>query len=114
MAKLNGVQVIDATNGEVTKISYEGAEYERVEGQPEVGDIAEAIQRVNGIGVGEFAKVDDIDIDGDPIIVPRGPYFGARFNFYRKASADQSPSLGDRVSTLEADVAELKGEADNT
>lgn len=40
MAKLNGVQVIDMVNGEVTKIAYEEAEYAKVEGEAQVGDIA--------------------------------------------------------------------------
>ncbi|TFW49252.1 hypothetical protein [Bacillus sp. 005/A4HT-01/001] len=39
MAALKGVKTIDMTGGEITKVVYEGAEYERVEGDAKVGDI---------------------------------------------------------------------------
>ncbi|WP_431818734.1 hypothetical protein [Bacillus pumilus] len=39
MAALKGVKTIDMVGGEITKISYEGAEYERVEGEAKVGDL---------------------------------------------------------------------------
>lgn len=39
MAALKGVKTIDMVDGEITKVAYEGAEYERVEGEAEVGDI---------------------------------------------------------------------------
>lgn len=32
MAKLAGVKTLDMVNGEITKVAYNGAEYERVEG----------------------------------------------------------------------------------
>lgn len=39
MAALKGVKTLDMVDGEITKVAYEGAEYERVEGEAEVGDI---------------------------------------------------------------------------
>ncbi|RAP05498.1 hypothetical protein C2W58_01930 [Bacillus pumilus] len=39
MAALKGVKTIDMKDGEITKVSYEGAEYERVEGDAKVGDL---------------------------------------------------------------------------
>ncbi|ATP95434.1 hypothetical protein CSE15_16440 [Bacillus altitudinis] len=39
MAALKDVKTLDMVGGEITKLSYEGAEYERVEGDAKVGDI---------------------------------------------------------------------------
>ncbi|WP_144666713.1 hypothetical protein [Bacillus altitudinis] len=39
MAALKGVKTLDMVGGEITKVSYEGAEYERVEGDAKVGDL---------------------------------------------------------------------------
>lgn len=39
MAALKGVKTIDMVAGEITKVSYEGAEYERVKGEARVGDL---------------------------------------------------------------------------
>nr|MDF9458015.1 hypothetical protein [Bacillus pumilus] len=39
MAALKGVKTVDMVGGEITKVSYEGAEYERVEGDAEVGGL---------------------------------------------------------------------------
>ncbi|MFW0909671.1 hypothetical protein [Bacillus altitudinis] len=39
MAALKGVKTLYMTSGEITKVAYEGAEYERVEGDAKVGDI---------------------------------------------------------------------------
>ncbi|MEH7736881.1 hypothetical protein QPL77_14690 [Bacillus pumilus] len=39
MAALKGVKTLDMVGGEITKVSYEGSEYERVEGDAKVGDL---------------------------------------------------------------------------
>ncbi|MCP9282995.1 hypothetical protein [Bacillus safensis] len=39
MAALKGVKTLDMVGGEITKVSYEGAEYERVVGDAKIGDI---------------------------------------------------------------------------
>lgn len=39
MAALKDVKTLDMVGGEITKVAYEGAEYERVEGDAKVGDI---------------------------------------------------------------------------
>lgn len=39
MAALKGVKPLDMVGGKITKIAYEGVEYERVEGEAEVGDL---------------------------------------------------------------------------
>lgn len=39
MAKLEGVKTLDMVNGEITKVAYNGAEYERVEGDAQEGDL---------------------------------------------------------------------------
>ncbi|QNH48708.1 MULTISPECIES: hypothetical protein [unclassified Bacillus (in: firmicutes)] len=39
MAALKGVKTLDMVGGEITKVAYEGAEYERVEGDAKGGDL---------------------------------------------------------------------------
>ncbi|MGG4089683.1 hypothetical protein ABEV65_19700 [Bacillus licheniformis] len=106
-------------NGEITKVAYNGAEYERVEGPGQPGDIGLRISEpMTFVSLGHFYPViyDSglryIDDDGDLMGVQPGT-----FSFFRKVSASQ-PSLEDRVSTnekdiesLKSDVAALKGEA---
>lgn len=119
MAKLAGVKTLDMVNGEITKVAYNGAEYERVEGPGRSGDIGLRISEpMTFVSLGHFYPViyDSglryIDDDGDLMGVQPGT-----FSFFRKVSASQ-PSLEDRVSTnekdiesLKSDVAALKGEA---
>ncbi|MGO4901807.1 hypothetical protein ACG2QI_23015, partial [Bacillus sp. GM2] len=127
MSKLTGVKTLDMVNGEITKVAYNGAEYERVEGIPrsvgKSGDLVLNGHRHPDLKLGGFYLLvrdegtsrlsvrDEIDdfhgnavTDGDSIL-------------FRKVSASQ-PSLEDRVSTnekdiesLKSDVAALKGEA---
>ncbi|MCY8266113.1 hypothetical protein MOC48_06890 [Bacillus haynesii] len=119
MAKLQGVKTLDMVNGEITKVAYDGAEYERVEGEGKLGDIGLRISEPKTfVSLGHFYPIiydrglRYIDDDGDLMVVRPGT-----FSFFRKVSASQ-PSLEDRVSTnekdiesLKSDVAALKGEA---
>ncbi|MED4523597.1 hypothetical protein P9257_05085 [Bacillus velezensis] len=128
MAKLNGVKTLDMVNGEITKVAYGGAEYERVEGgAEEFGNVGDLV--LNGrihcdLTVGAFYEIvihedygwktvrDDVgDWHSDVLCHSRSALF-------RKVSASTGPSLEDRVSSAEADleslksdVAALKGEA---
>ncbi|MEK3817462.1 hypothetical protein [Bacillus sp. FSL K6-1284] len=121
MAKLEGVKTLDMVNGEITKVAYGGAEYERVEGDAQEGDLVlitdgswcDATKGEFYLSVGISAKdpriVDDIDeVDSN---------YDESYALFRKVSSSQ-PSLEDRVSTnekdiaaLKSDVAALKGEA---
>ncbi|MGQ9336363.1 hypothetical protein [Bacillus paralicheniformis] len=121
MAKLTGVKTLDMVNGEITKVAYDGAEYERVEGDAQEGDLVlitdgswcDATKGEFYLSVGISAKdpriVDDIDeVDSN---------YDESYALFRKVSSSQ-PSLEDRVSTnemdiaaLKSDVAALKGEA---
>ncbi|MED4172606.1 hypothetical protein P4631_09175 [Halalkalibacterium halodurans] len=56
MAALD-VKVLDMKDGEVTKISYEGAEYERVDGEEKKGDIALVLEAWGSQEVGEYYRV---------------------------------------------------------
>lgn len=119
MAKLQGVKTLDMVNGEITKVAYDGAEYERVEGEGKLGDIGLRISEPKTfVSLGHFYPIiydrglRYIDDDGDLMVVRPGT-----FSFFRKVSASQ-PSLEDRVNTnekdiesLKSDVAALKGEA---
>ncbi|MEC1507053.1 hypothetical protein P9D42_15515 [Bacillus haynesii] len=119
MARLEGVKTLDMVNGEITKVAYDGAEYERVEGEGKLGDIGLRISEPKTfVSLGHFYPIiydrglRYIDDDGDLMVVRPGT-----FSFFRKVSASQ-PSLEDRVNTnekdiesLKSDVAALKGEA---
>jgi len=123
MAKLTGVQTIDMVNGEITKVTYGGAEYARVDGKPSVekkaGDIALctdsrtsffsansyylAVNMKHNVGVtfednyGENTKFADMD---------------ERVTLFRKISAQATPTietvnakvdgLAERVVSLES------------
>ncbi|AUG37176.1 hypothetical protein CXP43_16195 [Bacillus velezensis] len=57
MAKLDGVKTLDMVNGEITKVAYGGAEYERVEGEAKVGDIVFVTESWGDQNIGEFFVV---------------------------------------------------------
>ncbi|MGG1018592.1 hypothetical protein KY997_05385 [Bacillus paralicheniformis] len=127
MAKLTGVKTLDMVNGEITKVSYGGAEYERVEGTPRsvgrAGDLVLNGHRHPDLKLGEFYRlVWDEDNSRVSVLDEVGDLHGNAVTdrdsvLFRKVSASQ-PSLEDRVSTnekdiesLKSDVAALKGEA---
>ncbi|APH46896.1 hypothetical protein BSF20_19340 [Bacillus amyloliquefaciens] len=124
MAKLEGVKTLDMVNGEITKVAYDGAEYERVEGEAKVGDLV--LITTNGwtdAREGEFYKAVGVDSGGDAKIKDdRGTidsHFRYNYDLFRKVSASTGPSLEERVSSaegeiesLKSDVAALKGESE--
>ncbi|MCM3140449.1 hypothetical protein M3573_19410 [Bacillus safensis] len=67
MAALKGVKTLDMVDGEITKVAYEGSEYERVEGQAEVGDLLSVTEGIYHEDVGEFFECYDVDCDGDAV-----------------------------------------------
>lgn len=124
MAKLEGVKTLDMVNGEITKVAYGGAEYVKTESPVQEGDLFLLTEGHNVIGgdTGAFYLTVK-DWDGD-IVIPT-KYVGLATTVqkigdgiaFREVSASQ-PSLEDRVSTnekdiaaLKSDVAALKGEA---
>ncbi|MCY8898073.1 hypothetical protein MOD92_13975 [Bacillus spizizenii] len=122
MAKLEGVKTLDMVNGEITKVAYEGAEYERVGNVGEHGDIALRIAKPASFAevgqfypvVKEFEILRFIDDEGEKPSVHAG-----RFVFFRKVAAGTNPSVEERVTkaegeieSLKSDVAALKGEAE--
>ncbi|MFP3840301.1 hypothetical protein U5N22_08595 [Bacillus safensis] len=67
MAVLRGVKTLDMVDGEITKVSYEGAEYERVEGDAKDGDLLSVTEGIYHEDVGEFFECYDVDCDGDAV-----------------------------------------------
>ncbi|WP_426043223.1 hypothetical protein [Bacillus pumilus] len=65
MAALKGVKTVDMVGGEITKVSYEGAEYERVEGDAEVGGLLMSREGCHDITAGAFYIINEVDRDGD-------------------------------------------------
>ncbi|QUG79115.1 hypothetical protein [Bacillus subtilis] len=122
MAKLEGVKTLDMVNGEITKVAYGGAKYERVEGEAKVGDIALAIKSAEDTTLGNFYPVTDTshgdimymdDVDDEQVNPPEC------FRIFRKVAASTNPSVEDRVAkaegeieSLKSEVAALKGEAE--
>lgn len=122
MAKLEGVKTLDMVNGEITKVSYGGADYEIVEGEAKVGDIALAIKSAEDTTLGNFYPVTDTshgdimymdDVDDEQVNPPEC------FRIFRKVAASTNPSVEERVAkaegeieSLKSDVAALKGEAE--
>ncbi|MCI4129426.1 hypothetical protein [Bacillus haynesii] len=128
MAKLTGVKTLDMVNGEITKVAYDGAEYERAEGIPrsvgKSGDLVLNGHRHPDLKLGEFYRlVWDEDNSRVSVLDEVGDLHGNAVTdrdsvLFRKVSASH-PSLEDRVSanekdigTLKSDVAALKGEAE--
>lgn len=73
MAVLKDVKTLDMVDGKITKVVYEGAEYERVEGDAKVGDIIRLTEEarhdvtpggfytVRGVRVARFQITDDVN-----------------------------------------------------
>ncbi|MED4579079.1 hypothetical protein P9480_09985 [Bacillus atrophaeus] len=123
MAKLEGVKTLDMMNGEITKVAYDGAAYERVEGSAQVSDLIMmkndvrldttpgALYYVVSLDEGRAEILDDVD--------HLHTWTSGYYDLFRKVVAASKPSVEDRVAkaegeieALKTDVAALKGEAD--
>lgn len=120
MAKLD-VKVIDMVNGEITKVAYDGAEYVKTNEPVRKGDLFQLREGhyVCGGEVGAFYTTDKFS-DGD-VVIPTEYKGNATYTqtqgwgvAYRKISAQTAPTIEERVTALEADVASIKGEAKAT
>ncbi|KUP31106.1 hypothetical protein AU387_15725 [Bacillus halotolerans] len=125
MAKLEGVKTLDMVNGEITKVAYGGAAYERVEGGARKGDIVRLADKA------EFQSTPggfyDVIAGGRSAVCVLDDY-GAHHNWteewydlFRKIADATNPSVEERVAkaegeieSLKSDVAALKGEAEYT
>lgn len=67
MAVLKDVKTLVMVGGEITKVAYEGVEYERVEGDAKVGDLLSVTEGIYHEDVGEFFECYDVDCDGDAV-----------------------------------------------
>ncbi|MCR1994508.1 hypothetical protein NSA31_22475 [Bacillus subtilis] len=123
MSKLEGVKTLDMANGEITKVEYGGAAYERVEGASEVGDLVIAKVKKTDITPGSFYKCVEVDEDGDAVLYDnvgdRRVWCREEYELFRKVAASTDPSVEERVAkaegeieSLKSDVAALKGEAE--
>ncbi|MGK9388888.1 hypothetical protein [Bacillus sp. RK1064] len=72
MAALKGVKTIDMVGGEITKVAYKGAEYERVEGDAKVGDLFLPRKGFHDMTAGSFYVIEEVDPDGDAYFVDDG------------------------------------------
>lgn len=114
MAKLDGVKTLDMVNGEITKVAYGGAEYERVGGEAQKDDLvlikdgwsfATQGKFYMSVGIDEDGDAKIIDNDGDIISNDRSTYV-----LFRKVSACTDPSLEERVSSAEGEIESLKSD----
>lgn len=88
MAALKGVKTLDMSGGEITKVAYEGAEYERVEGDAKVGDLVLCADASwCDATIGEFYLTVDIS-DKGPVIVDdvddKYLYYSDVYTLFRK------------------------------
>lgn len=113
MSKLKNVKTIDMVNGEITKVAYDGAEYVKTEGDAKVGDlIRRDTDDHSRITAGGLYKILGVDSDGDVRIEnDRGDneqWFIKRNGTLFSKISDTSPTIEERVTALESDVAALK------
>ncbi|WP_024427706.1 hypothetical protein [Bacillus safensis] len=81
MAALKGVKTLDMKNGEITKVSYEGSEYERVEGDAKVGDLVTSTYLTES---GEFFVCYDVDCDSDAVFADGLALERSMYELFRK------------------------------
>ncbi|QJC97167.1 hypothetical protein HC660_26930 [Bacillus mojavensis] len=125
MANLVSVKTLDMVNGEITKVAYDGAAYERVEGEAQIGDIVLVKEAWGDQNVGEFFVVTYTKSGiSDQIVGMNGntceaSSYKCRLKIFRKIAAATNPSVEERVTKaegeielLKSDVAALKGEAE--
>lgn len=109
MAKLNGVKTIDMVNGEITKIEYNGAEYTKVD-DGQVGDIGLVVDAWGDQLVGEYYEIKTMS---EECYRMEGKLWSAscykrRMKPFRKIVVQTPPTIEERVTTLESDIAALK------
>lgn len=118
MAKLEGVKTIDMVGGEITKVEYDGAIYEKVDDKAVPNDIVEVIDGFGHLVSGDFGEV-VYDSEGDITVYDgvgnRVIYRGIpdAVNVFRKVSESSTPTieqvdakvdaLADRVTALEGE-----------
>lgn len=112
MAKLTNVKTVDMVNGEITKVAYDGAEYAKVV-NADTGDLLLANESSVDIDYGAFYKCESA-LGGQVGFRDNERFLRHRnedaYIAFRKISA---PTLEERVTELESDVASLKGEKAN-
>lgn len=119
MAKLD-VKVIDMQGGEITKVAYDGAEYAKIADDfkdAQTGDLflsgggmdetEGAFYAINCEDRGDGHPIKFVDDAGDK----NGYVKEAPYPLFRKVSAQTTPTIEERVTALETDVAAIKGES---
>ncbi|WP_102271271.1 hypothetical protein [Cytobacillus massiliigabonensis] len=122
MAKLSGVKTLDMTNGEVTKVEYNGEVYAKVGGKAQVGDLV----LVNDAGdLGDYDKGDYFETVDDGRFRANNngwrnandAVFSYRYTILRKQSVqsdgfklvtDREPKAGDFVKYTESPYSFIK------
>jgi hypothetical protein len=108
MAKLENVKILDMVNGEVTRIEYKGAVYEKVNEEAQEGDLVRVIDD-DGIGhvtQGGFYETyiddDDLVFDDDDGDARTYEYYDTEFETFRKVSETKAiTDLAEQIAELE-------------
>lgn len=125
MAKLTSVKTIDMVNGEITKVEYDGEDYEFTDTEEEYGDIALVVNSWGDQEVGEFYNVLAdrhliFDNDSDKYVHIQGKRVNATcyredVRLYRKASETVRTNIeqvGEKIAETDAKVDALTERVD--
>lgn len=104
MAILVNVKLNEVLEGEITKVEYEGTLYEKIEGDPQVGDLIRVDDNCPGLREGDFFICDGIDADGDAISRRGHLYYREHYQVFREIKEAQIVKPGDKIRIVDASM----------
>jgi len=104
MAKLNGVNVLDMTDGKIKKVEYDGEQYELTEGDARTGDIVLIIEAREDTTLSAFYLYVGSLSDGDHRLIDDVGELGSNFNncyrLFRRVKPQPEFKVGDIVTVI--------------
>jgi hypothetical protein len=116
MAKLENVKILDMSNGEPTRVEYNGAIYEKTEEKAQEGDLVRVIDAwcIDDVIQGGFYKVHadgggGLSFDDEYDCERSYEFWVDEFETFRKVPVQPQPDLAERIAELERRIAALEG-----